>query len=389
MLQFLTFILLIGLKSADKDKIIQRNIETRNQKYNDEKCRTLTNNSDCSRKKSESDQRGAEFQSKHQNQSADVLQDFTDEFPEIVLNAKTEKSLNPNSVSHLTKMLHISIRKPYLIEDPYLCASVDNLKVLVIVHSATYNFEKRNAIRETWTNNSHYPNLGNVRTLFVLGRSESSDINTKIKQEFETYGDILQGDFTDSYHNITVKGVIAYKWLTERCRNAEIILKVDDDVFIDMFYFLTAHAPVILSKPDHISCRLLTRAKVMRNHNETWYVGSNQFVDERKYPPYCQGFMAAFNNDVIPKLFKSALVTPFFWIDDIYLYGLVPKNIDTISYNNLQYGKTVTWGAEVAIQCFRKRRKCHYFVVLIWNDIPNKMRELWSLNVRSYQGKLL
>ncbi|XP_060563193.1 acetylgalactosaminyl-O-glycosyl-glycoprotein beta-1,3-N-acetylglucosaminyltransferase-like [Ruditapes philippinarum] len=320
-----------------------------------------------------------EHQENQQNEKKEQNKKDKSDLSNIRLNPKTAKSLKPNVTSHLNNILHRTMQKPYLIENPKLCSSVKGLKVLVIVHSATKHFEKRLVMRETWTNNSYYPNLGPIRTMFLLGRAPTPYVKASINQEFKQYGDILQGDFVDSYHNLTLKGVTAYKWVTEKCRNAQVILKIDDDVIINMFHFLTQTVPFIVSKPKHIACRRSGMARVNRNPNNKWFVAKELFVGEKTYPEYCEGFMVAFSNDLLPSLFKSAMLTPFFWIDDVYLYGLVPRNIPGVHYTNLTFENDVLWGIDKIKECLKKETKCNHFVFLLLKHSSLKVRSMWAL----------
>lgn len=46
---------------------------------------------------------------------------------------------------------------------------------------------------------------------------------------------ITQGNIIDNYHIWTHKKVKAYKWITGRCRNAQLNSKSDDDVVVNMY----------------------------------------------------------------------------------------------------------------------------------------------------------
>ena len=63
----------------------------------------------------------------------------------------------------------------------------------------------------------------------------------KIYKESEKYEDIIQGDFIDTYHNLSYKAVMGNVWVSEFCEQAEFVVKADDDQFIDLYevYFLT------------------------------------------------------------------------------------------------------------------------------------------------------
>jgi beta-1,3-galactosyltransferase 1 len=273
----------------------------------------------------------------------------------------------------------------YLMENKDLCKSpAEGLLVMIMVHTAPKNYNKRMAIRQTWANNSYYTELGTVQTLFLLGQVRNETLQREIEREFNVYGDLVQGDFVDSYYNITLKGIMEYKWLHERCQNVKIILKVDDDVIINMFTFLKHFAPTFLRKDKHMACRRLINSRIDRNKKSKWYVGeSATFKNRNVYPPFCQGFAVVITYDAIFDLYKSSIMTPFFWIDDVFLYGLTPGKVPEMNYTNLVYGKTVIWGADKAINCY-KRSVCNYLVVLLWSDIPNMMEAIWRLMQRQY-----
>ena len=62
-----------------------------------------------------------------------------------------------------------------------------------------------------------------------------------MKREAAVYNDIIEEDFLDSYHNLTLKSVAMLKWVTLTCfRNnvtsslPQYVLKVDDDIFVNI-----------------------------------------------------------------------------------------------------------------------------------------------------------
>jgi beta-1,3-galactosyltransferase 1 len=120
-------------------------------------------------------------------------------------------------------------------------------------------------------------------------------------------------------------------------------------------------------------------ARVNRNPNNKWFVAKELFVGEKTYPEYCEGFMVAFSNDLLPSLFKSAMLTPFFWIDDVYLYGLVPRNIPGVHYTNLTFENDVLWGIDKIKECLKKETKCNHYVFLLLKHSSLKVRSMWAL----------
>jgi len=56
-----------------------------------------------------------------------------------------------------------------------------------------------------------------------------------VNREFERHKDLVQGNFIDSYRNLTLKAVLGLRWLSQYCRQAPFVIKTDDDTFINIF----------------------------------------------------------------------------------------------------------------------------------------------------------
>jgi len=53
--------------------------------------------------------------------------------------------------------------------------------------------------------------------------------------EFSQHRDLVQGNFTDSYKNMTLKAVLGLRWMSEYCSHAPFAVKTDDDTFLNIF----------------------------------------------------------------------------------------------------------------------------------------------------------
>ncbi|NXS01802.1 B3GT4 galactosyltransferase, partial [Oxylabes madagascariensis] len=61
--------------------------------------------------------------------------------------------------------------------------------------------------------------------------------------ESRQHGDILLGDFADTYGNLSRKTLLLLRWARACCQRAPFLLKADDDVFVNVpavATFLTA-----------------------------------------------------------------------------------------------------------------------------------------------------
>ena len=104
--------------------------------------------------------------------------------------------------------------------------------LLVIVCSAVQNFEERQVIRDTWAKDQLA--LSNVKVIFLLGQLKNATFQSNVTTESESYGDILQEGFIDTYANLTVKSLMLLKWFTKECDKVPYILKTDDDMYINL-----------------------------------------------------------------------------------------------------------------------------------------------------------
>ena len=75
----------------------------------------------------------------------------------------------------------------------------------------------------------------------IPGKGEDEALQKQIYKESEKYEDIIQGDFLDTYNNLSYKAVMGSVWVSEFCEQAEFVVKADDDQFFDVYevYFLT------------------------------------------------------------------------------------------------------------------------------------------------------
>jgi hypothetical protein len=112
--------------------------------------------------------------------------------------------------------------------DTDLGASLD---LLVIVTSAVDHSEARNAIRKTW---GKFAIERGAYLLFLIGNTVDEELQHKIDAEDAQFEDILQGRYIDNYFNLTLKTISMMKWISEKCNKVKYVLKVDDDMFINM-----------------------------------------------------------------------------------------------------------------------------------------------------------
>ncbi|KAJ8942679.1 hypothetical protein NQ314_010001 [Rhamnusium bicolor] len=213
---------------------------------------------------------------------------------------------------------------------PLVCEEDEPL-LIILVHTSVNNFGKRKVIRETWGQSEN-----NIKILFFIGMVEGYDIQNKLEDESRQYQDLVQGSFIDSYHNLTYKHVMALKYVVYHCAKAEFILKVDDDVFVNipnLKKFIETYncQHGMLNK---IFCSRLHSPPVLRKGK--WKASLVDYP-ENNYPTHCSGFAILYPQDVLYLLYSKAQRTKFFWIDDVLVTGILAKNsnISHIGLENL------------------------------------------------------
>jgi len=124
-----------------------------------------------------------------------------------------------------------------LINNARICTENDGIDgggkvdLLMMVTSAVKHVDRRNAIRQTW-GNVDLMRRYNAKLIFLLGQGR--DQQSQIQSENQLYRDIIQEDFEDSYHNLTLKTVMGLKWMSIFCPHAKFILKTDDDIYVNV-----------------------------------------------------------------------------------------------------------------------------------------------------------
>jgi beta-1,3-galactosyltransferase 1 len=167
-------------------------------------------------------------------------------------------------------------------------SSVQAPTLLALVISSADRFERRLAIRGTWSNRNLFPQM---RSVFLIGDSQNKATNEKIKTENEIFGDIVQESFIDSYNNLTLKTVMGFKWASTYCSQAKFFLKVDDDVLVDSYSLMGYLESMInLAEPltNTFMCLVQRNATVSRNPDNKYFMSCKEYSEDY-YKTYCSG----------------------------------------------------------------------------------------------------
>ncbi|XP_068203276.1 beta-1,3-galactosyltransferase 5-like isoform X2 [Palaemon carinicauda] len=195
--------------------------------------------------------------------------------------------------------------------------------ILAVVLSAIPHAKEREVIRNTWANPDYYK-LTKIRAIFILGATTNETLQHAVEEEIEKYQDIIQYNYIDSYRNLTYKTISWMTWVRDYCEDVPWIAKIDDDNVVNPFalnHYLVDRFKQNPS-PNTIHGRLRGNNKSMRNGK--WVVTKEEYPPD-KYPPFVLGPAYIVGRNAIDKLLEYVPYTPFLWLEDVYMTGLVAK----------------------------------------------------------------
>nr|VZI18383.1 unnamed protein product [Spirometra erinaceieuropaei] len=225
--------------------------------------------------------------------------------------------------------------------------------LIVVWKSAVYNFEDRARIRQ------HYLNLDNLTDLkigmvFSLGlprpsggallhmngfdillperagealktwEGRADEALERLAAEADRYGDIILGDYLDTYLNLSLKMSTMFRWASSFCRQQTLAFFFIDDDYL--FYPERVEAYLRSIDPDRLptlySGQLLRNYRVIRPHVDprlNKYATSEDDVPWPVYPAYLAGQHFFIGPQVLSDLVVAMAYTRYHSLDDTFL----------------------------------------------------------------------
>nr|XP_033813479.1 lactosylceramide 1,3-N-acetyl-beta-D-glucosaminyltransferase-like [Geotrypetes seraphini]XP_033813480.1 lactosylceramide 1,3-N-acetyl-beta-D-glucosaminyltransferase-like [Geotrypetes seraphini]XP_033813481.1 lactosylceramide 1,3-N-acetyl-beta-D-glucosaminyltransferase-like [Geotrypetes seraphini]XP_033813482.1 lactosylceramide 1,3-N-acetyl-beta-D-glucosaminyltransferase-like [Geotrypetes seraphini]XP_033813483.1 lactosylceramide 1,3-N-acetyl-beta-D-glucosaminyltransferase-like [Geotrypetes s len=253
-----------------------------------------------------------------------------------------------DSLSINKSKIYMMPRYKYLINHKEKCQAQDVL-LLLFVKSSPESRDRRDAIRQTWGNEKYIFSQyeANIKIMFALGVQKDpvnrQKLQAKLKWEDQQYNDLIQQDFLDTFHNLTLKLVFQFEWANTYCSHAKFIMSADDDIFI--------HTPNLISYLQSLEKtdvkdlwigRVHRGSAPRRDRNSKYYI-PYEIYQQLSYPDYTSGAAYLISGDVAAKVFEaSQTLNTSFYIDDVFM-GLCANKIGIVPQHHLFFsgeGKT-------------------------------------------------
>ncbi|XP_067137765.1 beta-1,3-galactosyltransferase 5-like [Centruroides vittatus] len=203
------------------------------------------------------------------------------------------------------------------LQRPPDCPPGRPVPLVALVHSAPNHGPLRRLLRKTWARTTP-----RVRLVFLLGDVEPGSARTALEEEARRYRDVVRGDFIDSYRNLTYKHLMGLTWASERCPEARLLLKMDDDIFVH--YFRLKSVIERLPQDDHLSCYVHRKMAVVRHPGSKWYVSEREYPDSH-FPDFCSGWAYLLGPSAARRLVRASRLFPYFWVDDVHVTGTLAR----------------------------------------------------------------
>ncbi|XP_040398401.1 beta-1,3-galactosyltransferase 2-like [Cygnus olor] len=207
----------------------------------------------------------------------------------------------------------------FLLNEPHKCRERAPFLVLLVVTEPA-DTAGRSAIRQTWGNESLVPGVSVLR-LFLTGVHPvfGRPLRRVLEEESALHRDILQQDFLDTYHNLTLKTLMGMEWVSRHCPDAAYVVKADHDIFLNLPYLVwRLLQPQLPPKRDFMTGYVYRDTGPLRSKAYKWYVPRQVYPNDT-YPPYCGGPAYVLSGDLAAKVYAVAQTLPLFNMEDSFV----------------------------------------------------------------------
>uniref|UniRef100_A0A8C5LLG3 Hexosyltransferase n=1 Tax=Leptobrachium leishanense TaxID=445787 RepID=A0A8C5LLG3_9ANUR len=185
--------------------------------------------------------------------------------------------------------------------------------LILAIKSHPASGARRNALRRTWAQEGEVRGYW-VKPIFLTAQTPKPGHTEILKIENREFGDILQWDFSESHHNLSLKERCFLEWLHHHLPRVAFIFKGDDDEYVNP-YAVVQYIKIHGSSPYTLHGSLRPHSAVMRH---TKYAVSKDLYPFNKYPHFLSGGGFLFPGSAVKSLYAASQEIPVFPLDDVY-----------------------------------------------------------------------
>ncbi|XP_004371710.1 UDP-GlcNAc:betaGal beta-1,3-N-acetylglucosaminyltransferase 9 [Trichechus manatus latirostris] len=223
---------------------------------------------------------------------------------------------------------------PLLINQPHKCrgdgAPGGRPDLLIAVKSVAADFERRQAVRQTWGAEGRVQGAL-VRRVFLLGvprvagmdKADTEEEGMRahwralLRAESRAYEDILLWAFDDTFFNLTLKEIHFLAWASAFCPDVRFVFKGDADVFVHVGNLLEFLAPRDPTE-DLLAGDVIVQARPIRARDSKYYIPEAVY-GLPVYPAYAGGGGFVLSGATLHRLAGACAQVELFPIDDVFL----------------------------------------------------------------------
>jgi len=235
------------------------------------------------------------------------------------------------------------------------CTTNSAIKAIQIVTSFAGSVEARSALRRAYPKQD-LENLGIYR-VFLLAQLKpgvSEVTQSAILNENDRYNDIVQGNFLENYRNLTYKHVMGIQWAVTQC-NSTYVIKMDDDIVVDMYSLVDLIDSKGQTNFDLLGY-VLQDLRPIRLMANKWYVTEDEYESD-SYPTFVSGWLYIATFDAAKRLLYSLNSEKYFWIDDVFVTGVLGRKANLKIEDMQEY---FTTNPEYFECCMRDKVECGF-----------------------------
>ncbi|VDN12795.1 unnamed protein product [Dibothriocephalus latus] len=241
------------------------------------------------------------------------------------------------------------------------------LNAIVVIKSAVYNFADRERLRRAYANETEREPAFRMAMVFSLGLPRSSGgrffqrdginislpgregaslekmksqrlkVLRKLAEEAQCHGDLVVGDYEDTYYNLSLKLFHTFQWASGFCRGhvthqpqrPPVFVLMDDDYAFSISRLKAELGALLDAQIRRVALGyLMNGSKVLRplasRGFEQWTVSKRQ-VPWPYYTPYSSGAFLVLGANVLQEIALTVYFTVQFSVDDAWLSMVMSK----------------------------------------------------------------